>query len=91
MLNTGFNVRGKGFQLIPDDALGLFSNNNNVPLEHLDDNRNQYLYYIAERSANELSFLCGDPTTAHGANYLAAIVSNDRETIYWVNDSKPLP
>lgn len=28
----------------------------------------------------------------HGmSNYLGAIVSNDRETIYWVNDTKPLP
>lgn len=25
------------------------------------------------------------------ANYLGGIVSNDRETLYWVNKTKPLP
>lgn len=31
-------------------------------------------------------------TSQHGLNvYLGAILSADRETIYWINDTEPLP
>lgn len=36
--------------------------------------------------------LVAEREVAHGvANYLGVIVSRDRGTIYWVNNTKPIP
>ena len=73
------------------DAVGIFANSNDSPLTYKDTSGATLLYRIASRSNTELILESLSPTTGGGANYLGAIVSSDRQTIYWINDAKPLP
>ena len=82
---------GRGFSLIPDDAIGIASYDNEDPLQNrysdegynlqdviVESDGSMYTQYISSHRLNENM-------------YLGAIVSNDRETVYWVNETRPLP
>lgn len=76
---------------IPGDALGIMAVSNNYPKEFLSSSERTQLFGISSRSANSI-ILSQIVTSSHAVNtYLGAIVSADRRTVYWVNDTKPLP
>lgn len=79
------------FENLPDDAIGLLSDNNNNPIKYIDDDRKFHLFSIKEK--NERRIVMAQQTTgAHTFNsYLGAIVSADRKTIYWENTTRPMP
>lgn len=91
VLNSGYILEGKGFSLIPNDAVGIYANNNDAPLQYRYSTNPDAIYRIVNRTATTLEFAADAPSETHGANYIGAIVSPTRETIYWINDSKPLP
>lgn len=91
VLNSGFVLKGKGFSLIPNDAIGLYSNQNNNPLVYRQSLSPDTLYVIENKTNTTIEFVSMEPLETHGANYLGAIVSADRQTIYWINETMPLP
>lgn len=82
---------GKGLLLIPGGATGIVSFNNDEPLERLNDTSGYYSVPIMERFATRLLLRPWSPHGFQYPYYLGAIVSADRQTIYWVNNSRPLP
>ena len=91
VLNSGFWISGSGLNNIPNDAVGLYASSNESPLAFRDATNVRFLYRIASKTDNSVYLESYDPTLTHAANYLGAIVSADRQTIYWVNDSQPIP
>ena len=76
---------------IPDDALGIMAVSNNYPTEFVASTERTQLFGISGRSANSI-VLSQLITSSHAVKtYLGAIVSADRRTVYWVNDTRPLP
>ena len=86
-----FNVDGTGFGLIPDDAIGIKAYSNDNPLQFKDQTNTQYLYDIVGRTSRRMVLVMESPTVSGVSCYLGAIVSNDRQTVYWVNETRPLP
>lgn len=77
--------------MIPDDAVGIAAGSNTEPTRSINTTYAGNLYQIVERDRNSIRLVQIDHS-AHGSNtYLGCIVSADRQTIYWVNDTRPLP
>jgi hypothetical protein len=76
--------------LIPEDAVGIPAADNENPTELINTQYPDLVGILTERSDTMLKFTSSQSST-HGASYLGCIVSADRQTIYWVNNSKPLP
>ena len=77
--------------MIPQDAVGLLSDNNDLP--------DVYRYSSAEWNVAQV-VVADDfhmkitQSVAHDQvknTYLGVIVSNDRRIVYWKNNTKPLP
>lgn len=86
-----YTLIGHGFDVLPDNALGIRASHNDDPLENQHTTSYRQLYDINERSDTRIVLSArysGDFTTI---GYIGCIVSNDRNYIYWVNDSQPLP
>lgn len=85
-----FLVKGTGFSMIPNDALAAVSYDNALPKQHIGDSVNAFeILRILERGDGFIKFGNGK-TTTHSPLYLGVIMSQDRHTIYWENDSGPL-
>ena len=86
-----FEVTGHNLDLIPPDAVCVVSQHNETPLE----NRGVTSYWafapIIEQSEGRLVFDNERTAEYDGPHYLGAILSADRQTIYWVNETQPLP
>lgn len=89
--NTEFSLVGRHFNNIPSDAVGLLAINNETPLAFINASSAELLYDITVVDDEHLTAVSKKPTTGHSANYLGAIVSADRQSVYWVNEAKPLP
>lgn len=88
---TGYTLRGKGFNLIPDDAIGVYANNNNDPSSFVDRDDDSFFFDIVSKSSTFM-VLQAKAAVEHAANnYLGTIVSADKSTVYWVNETRPLP
>lgn len=77
--------------MIPNDALGILSNGNTAPLYFRNTTQRSLLFEITEKSDDTLVLTAMEQSTAGGAVYLGCVVSSDRQTIYWVNETRPLP
>lgn len=84
-------MTGKAFDLLPVDAIGILAKNNDNPLELRNTSYPPNLLDIAEKSDETLTLNARQVTSHIDAYYLGAIISADRETVYWVNESRPLP
>lgn len=83
-------MTGRGFNNIPDDALGVLAYSNTAPAENINTERDDWLYLMDEKTPTKL-VLRQKISGTHGIQtYLGAIVSQDRQTIYWVNETTPL-
>lgn len=91
ILNSGFDVVGSNFDLIPNNAIGLYANDNDKPLLFRYSLADNTIYKISRKTNKLISFQAVAPSTTHGDNYLGAIVSEDRNIIYWINNTKPIP
>lgn len=84
-------MTGGGFKYIPADAVGLIAYTNNNPMEYLTDTDPIHLYDIEVLNSNEIRATHRVPNKPGRRSFLGAIVSADREVVYWVNDTNPLP
>lgn len=64
---------------------------NDNPLVYKDTEVTDWLYRITEKSENEMTLVQINPPSHGAPTFLGAIVSNDRQTVFWVNDTNPLP
>lgn len=84
-------LRGEYFKQIPDDAVGIFANDNDKPLQYAYVLGNYYEFQIEGRTDETLTLEPIIQSSHASANYLGCIISADRQKVYWVNDTKPLP
>lgn len=86
-----FDVVGGGFDQIPQDAIAILADRNTAPTEYKDSTLSAWSANLTIISPFEMEVTQAQAHT-HSANfYLGAIVSADRQTIYWVNETQPLP
>ena len=84
-------LRGRGFSEIPDDAIGIGATSNADPLQNIATTNAVLLLQIAKKTDITMK-MTQDGKHGHvNAVYLGAIVSADRQTVYWVNNTQPLP
>lgn len=86
-----FELRGRGFLDIPPDAVGVWSDTNADPLVYRNSDLTYNRSVIVGKTDNTMTLQYPETHQATVARYLGAIVSADRETVYWVNDTRPLP
>lgn len=84
-------MRGVNFDMIPGDAIGVYSGNNQEPLGWLNNPNDWAFFDILSKTDNEMELRAKSISSHGGASYLGAIVSADKETIYWINNTRPLP
>lgn len=72
--------------MIPSDALGIKAFNLDNPLEYKDSLNDVYLFDIQSKSNFQMILRYRSSLPSSYQNYLGAIVSADRQTIYWVNN-----
>lgn len=81
-------LSGLNFDLIPSDAVGIVAIENDYPL-YYQHAVAQYSFSIVRKTDTEIEL--SNSTTMNNNSYLGAIVSSDRETVFWVNETRPLP
>lgn len=84
-------LHGSGFHGIPDDALGIVAFSNDTPLEYINEHSDYGLYGITRKNKTEMTLTQKKTGANAQPSYLGAIVSADRQTIYWTNNTRPLP
>lgn len=84
-------MQGGGFNLIPNDAVGVIAINNDEPLEFRDSDNARIVFDIIEKGYNNMKVKQRVLSTHSTPSYLGAILSSDRQTEYWVNNMRPLP
>lgn len=84
-------LMGHNLELIPSDAIGLYARLNNAPLEYINTTDPEAIMDIEVRTDTTISVRPRLVSSHTINNYLGAIVSADRQTVYWVNDTEPLP
>lgn len=86
-----FVLSGSGFEDLPSDAVGLVSTSNNDPLREINSTLTSVILPLDVLSNTSLIAEHAEIHSIRVPFYVGAIVSADRQTIYWVNDTKPLP
>lgn len=83
-----FELHGHGLSNIPSNAVGVWATDNNDPLA---SRETPYPMTILEKN-DELLVIGQSYDSSHATPfYLGAILSPDRQVVYWINDTKPLP
>lgn len=86
-----FTLVGLNFSLIPADAVAILSGRNDAPDFQRFSTSNSWLGAVNVIDDTHLEVL-QDMERPHSTPvYLGMIVSNDRQTVYWVNNTRPLP
>lgn len=90
-----FDLQGDGFDTLPSDAIAVAMRDNENPLEFVNypytpEGERRAIMRIEKRSANALT-MAAEEEAEHSVLTIGAIVSADRQTVYWVNDTKPIP
>lgn len=88
---TTYTLRGKRFDLIPSDALGIQAAVNDDPLHYRNSVSGNYLCDIVTKTETEMVLQLRTPGNAPANRFLGGILSADRATEYWVNNTNPLP
>lgn len=83
-------LTGRGFGIIPDDAIGIGATRNEDPVQFVSSTNEALLMTIAEKNENRMQMTQAAQYTHNLPVYLGAIVSPDRQTVYWVNRTRPL-
>lgn len=86
-----FTLEGVNFNLIPNDAVGVLADHNNNPLEYKDTTFEAYKMGVEHTEDGKIVVTNGYSSIYTTAKFLGAILSADRQTVYWVNETNPLP
>lgn len=77
--------------LIPDDAVGIISYDNDDPLQQVSEGTFRTKVKIIERGVGYIKFESNTTHTYNGNFYLGVIRSTASGVDWWINDTKPLP
>ena len=91
VVTSDYVLSGDNFNNIPADAIGIYAIDNDNPLANRYSDTEWFLFDIVEKSNNTMRMKNRNPVAHSDANYLGAIVSSNRNTVYWVNNDRPLP
>lgn len=84
-------LEGENLDLIPADAVGILATGNASPTAQSHVEYPDWIYDIVSRTETRI-VLRVRSAVVHGFNtYVGCLVSPDRETIYWTNETRPLP
>lgn len=86
-----FELSGTGFDLLPDDAIGILADDNDNPLGYRYTTSAFNLFDVNVVNDNFTRLVVRGSSSHQLPTYLGAILSSDRSRIYWINDTKPLP
>lgn len=86
-----FELTGRFFDRLPDDAIGVMALSNNNPLQFRYSVEATQTFKIDAKTSKTLE-MSQITASAHDKSvYLGAILSADHEIIYWINNTNPLP
>ena len=77
--------------MVPDDAIGINAFYNDDPTGEVQTAAIANITPIVSRTNNTIVFRQPDIHAHTLPTYLGTIVSHDRQIIYWVNNTRPLP
>ena len=86
-----FVLHGSGFSYLPSNIVGVRSNDNNDPLVQRYSTADTQVYHVESKTDNELVLALSVVSMPQAPAYFGALLSNDRSTIYWLNETQPLP
>lgn len=86
-----YELSGLNFDLMPEQIVGLASSFNDKPLMHINDTAVHFILNPIERDSTHMVLECSIEVQYNSSYYLGGIVSENREIIYFVNNTKPLP
>lgn len=89
--STRYELTGHNFDKLPTTAVGILSQNNDDPLQFNNQHVSSVTYRIISRRESSLVLEQNLHFAHNTPSYLGAIVSDDGQTIYWVNNTRPLP
>lgn len=82
-------MRGHGFNNIPNDAIATMAfHGNNIDVYRHSESPD-VLWVIVSKTDNEMLLRQMQSKTYNYGNFIGCIVSNDRETLYWLNHNPP--
>lgn len=84
-------LRGTGFSLIPSNAVAIISESNDYPMGYQHTSNQKYIFPITVIDSQTAVVEYQNALHFDNPIYVGGIVSEDRETIYWVNETRPLP
>lgn len=84
-------LKGAGFTAMQQDAIGILAINNDDPLSYRNTTQTFRLFNIEVDDNNNARAVIQEAVAHPQPFYLGAILSHDREKVYWVNETKPLP
>lgn len=85
------DLHGRGFRFLPSDAIGVYSTRNGEPLYNRYSENLANIGNVVIDTGAKMSVVMDKVHSYGSAHYLGGIVSRDRETVYWVNETAPLP
>ena len=86
-----FVLIGNNLDKIPAGAIGVYASRNNQPMQHRYDREDYHIWNITEQAPERLVLTPKVVYQLSNNIYLGGILSYDGETIYWQNDTSPLP
>lgn len=81
---------GTGMTLLPADAVVILARSNDSPLAWLENQDPAYNTSVSIVNDEQVNFKF-EEAVFNLPVYIGALVSSDRQTIYWVNRTRPLP
>lgn len=84
-------VHGHNFDLIPDTSIATLSSLNYNPGMYRDSDVASAIADIITKDNTVIVFKVREVVSHSTPRYLGMIVSADRGTVYWVNETNPLP
>lgn len=86
-----FELLGNGFNLLPDDVVGVPMSDNGNPSYYRYDNSAVNVMNVIERSNNRIVMRAAESSPHGRITSIGMLLSNDRSTVYWINDTRPIP
>lgn len=72
--------------------MGIQGESNDKPLQYRYGVNPRLLFNVSIKTDTELVMIAADGGSTHGGPvYLGALLSSDRQVIYWENNTRPLP
>lgn len=83
---TGYN-----FDVLPQGVLAFLANSNDDPTRNLGSTSNSFIMDIEVTSVNTATATARSTGAHSSPYYIGVIASADGSTVYWVNNTRPLP